>query len=141
MTLDDLYVLGGSAAVIAFMVGVSALLGFGKPQRIAGTDDLAHHLAEYEPDARIRTAFVEARGRAALALLADGRLLAARVMGDRVSLRAFAASAVRLHLRADGLTATFGDVGFPALHIALKDEAPPAWLTELADREGAGEMH
>ncbi|MEJ0059670.1 MAG: hypothetical protein WDM79_08930 [Terricaulis sp.] len=139
MTLDDLRVLGGSAAVIAFMVGVSALLGFRKSLRIGGADELAHHLAEYEPDARIQSAFIESRGRTALALLTDGRLLVVRVVGDRVSLRAFAASAVKLHLRADRLSATFGDVGFPALNIPLKDEAPPAWLAELADRKGAGE--
>jgi hypothetical protein len=138
MTLTDLYVLAGSAAVIAFMVGVAALLGFRRSVRLASMEDLARHLGEYEPDARLEAALLDSRGRAALARLADGRVLVARAMGDRVSLRAFAASAMRLRLRAGRLTATFGDLGFPQLDMALKDEAPPAWLVELAAPRAGG---
>jgi hypothetical protein len=123
--VEDLAVLAGSAAVIAFMLGVAALLGFRRGVRLADDAQLAALIADAEPGARLDVAAIGEDGRAALARLSDGRYVAAQVMGDRVSLRIFSAGATLR--RAPGrLSLRFADLGFPSLHLRLKQE--PAWL-------------
>ncbi|MES1202273.1 MAG: hypothetical protein ABUS57_12585 [Pseudomonadota bacterium] len=135
MAIPVAYQLGGSVAVIALMVGMAALLGFRKTTRIADQEALQRLAADAEPDARIAASVIAANGKSALARLADGRVLLARSMGEDVTLRFLKASALRLRLKGDRLTARFGDIGFPALNMRLKD-APPAWLQELAKSQG-----
>ena len=130
--MSEVVTLAGSAVVVAFMLGVAALLGFRKRAFIADENTLAALLADYEPGARIEAAAIDDEGRSALARLVDGRLLAARVMGDSVSVRAVAASAVRVRLSDGHVAARFADIGFPSLNMAIA--APPAWLAALGEK-------
>jgi hypothetical protein len=132
MMEKDLVVLAASAGVVAFMVAIAALLGF-RERAIISEASLARDLALSEPRARIESAAIDAKGRAALAKLSDGRLLAAIVMADGVTLRIYAPDAVRLKMGAGKVSARFGDLGFPALNISLAE--PPAWLAALGDQK------
>ena len=117
----------GSAAVVLLMVGVAALLGFRISAKL-DAEDLAR-LAQAEGASVQRSVFA-ANGKSALAQLADGRLMIARVMGLDISTRFVAAQAVVLRLKPDRLDLTFAEIGYPPLHMRLKDQ--PAWLAELA---------
>lgn len=117
----------GSAAVVLLMVGVAALLGFRISAKL-DDEDLAR-LAQAE-GASVQRAIIAANGRSALAQLTDGRLMVARVMGLDISTRLAPASAVMLRLKPGRLDVTFADIGYPPLHMRLKDQ--PAWLAELA---------
>ncbi|MES1201359.1 MAG: hypothetical protein ABUS57_07895 [Pseudomonadota bacterium] len=133
MEVPILVQIGGSAAVIAFMVAMAALLGFRSATRI---DEAALQRIAADADGKLAAAFIAPHGRLALAHLADGRILAARVMGADISTRLAPAKAVRLTLTHRQLSAEFGDIGFPPLHMSLKNTAPPAWVVQLA---GQGE--
>jgi hypothetical protein len=123
--------LAGSAAVILLMVGVAAMLGFRMSAQV--DEGELTRLAAAE-NTRIEGAVIAKNGRSALARLADGRIMVARVMGADVSARFAAAKSVRLNLERGKLTATFADTGFPPLHMRLDEQ--PAWLSEL---NGAGD--
>lgn len=131
MTEKDLIVLAASAGVVAFMVGMAALLGFRQRATIDETS-LARDLALSEPRARIESAAIDGKGRAALAKLSDGRLLAAIAMADGVTLRTFAPSALRLKIKSGKVSVQFGDFSFPSLNMALAE--PPKWLAALGEK-------
>jgi phosphohistidine swiveling domain-containing protein len=118
--------LAGSAAVILLMVGVAAILGFRMSARI--DDGELARLAEAE-GARVEHAVIAQNGRSALARLADGRLMVARVMGADISARFAPAKSVRLALKRGRLDATFADTGFPPLKMRVDEE--PRWLNDL----------
>lgn len=120
-------ILAASAAVVLFMVGVSALLGFRQTARL--NDEALAGLAAAE-GASVEQAVIDERGRNALARLSGGRLMVARVMGNDVSARIAPAAAVSVSVRNGKLNARFADLGFPPLHMKL--QAPPPWLAELA---------
>lgn len=121
--------LGGSAVVIVIMVAAAALLGFRAKARL-DAQGLAARLADAEPGAQLDASVIAEDGAAAVGRLTDGRLVVAKAMGDRVSLRFYPPSAVRLSFTEGKLTAEFADVGFPPLQMALS-EAPP-WLVQLS---------
>lgn len=133
--MSEIVVLGGSLVVIAIMLGAAFLLGFRQSAAVTAAE-VERLAAEAEPDARVESVLIDAKGRAGLARLSNGRLLAVRAVGDGVSVRSFAASAVRLKLAPDRVIATFGEVGYPRLDLKLDTQPTPPWLTELA--EGAG---
>jgi hypothetical protein len=135
MSVADLYTLGGSAGVIALMVAVAALLGFRTRLRIESEADARRFIGEADPDARVADLALGADGLAALARLEDGRLVALRALGDRVSVRVFASSAARLKWRGAALVARFGDLGYPTLHLKLAERSD--WLARLAEEAGA----
>lgn len=127
--MDDLVILAGSAAVVTLMVLAAMGLGFRTKKRVDASE-LERLLALSEPGARIAdTAFAD-DGTAALARLTDGKLLVAKSMADRVTLRLHGQSAVKLRVSPGSVSATFADLGFPALHMKLND--PPRWLADLA---------
>lgn len=123
-------VLAGSAAVVLLMVAVAYALGFRARTRL---DEPALARVAAAEGGQVEASVIAADGRAALARLADGRLMVARAMGADVSARVTRAEGVRVTLRGDRLSATFADVGFPPLNMRLQDT--PAWL---ADLPGAG---
>lgn len=129
MTETDWIVLAGSAAVVLFMIGVAALLGFRQTTRLDEAD-LAR-LAAGE-GARIDAAIIDTEGKGAFARLADGNLLIARVMADGVSARVAPAGALGLSLERDGLRVSFADLGFAPLKLKLAGDAPD-WVRRLAD--------
>jgi hypothetical protein len=131
MDMLVVYKLIGSAVVIAFMVGVAALLGFRDRTRLDETE-ARRRIAELEPGAHIAELAVGEEGRAAIARLEDGRFIALRAMAGDVTARAF--SAGRFTWRNGKLIAEFGDFGFPALHLSLKSR--PDWL-DIKEPAGA----
>ena len=128
MTPTDLVILAGSAAVVALMIGVAALLGFRQTARLDEAE--LGRLAAAE-GVRIENAVLDARGRSALALLAGGKVLIARVMADGVSARVAAREAVKLRIAGGRLRIALADLGFAPLSLRFKDEAPD-WLRALA---------
>ena len=130
MSVTDLYTIVGSAIVVVLLVVVAWAMGF---RRTAQLDDatLARELAAAEPRARVTDALFAADGRSAIARLADGKLVTARVMADGVSLRILPAGAAKLSLRSGKAVLAFADIGYPPLNLKLKEEAP-AWLKALA---------
>lgn len=133
MSQTDLIVTAASAGVVALLVLIAFLMGF-RARASIDPDGLARQLATSEPNARIAETLIGADGRAALARLADGKLLVARVMADGVSLRAAPPGAVSLRLRKGRAVVAFADVGFPPLSLAMQGE-PPAWLKALAEEK------
>jgi hypothetical protein len=116
-----------SALVVAFLVGIAALLGFRQAARL---DEAAVARLAAGEGATLEAAAIAEDGKAALARLGDGRLMVARVMGGDVSARLFQPAQARLSLTSGRLTAVFGDVGYPALNMRIKEA--PAWLAALA---------
>lgn len=138
MTIESLYVLAGSAIVIAFMLGVALLLGFRARLKLDETE-LRRLIAEADPGARVDAVLIDADGKTALARVSDGGFMVATAMGGGVTLRSFPAAAVRLRLKDGRVIATFADLGFPRISLKLAETSPPAWLAELAAGQGGGE--
>ncbi len=128
--MQELYVLAGSAVVIAFMVGVSALLGFRKRLTLTQAD-ARQRIEAQEYGHRVNDLAICDSGHAALARLDDGRWVALNVIGDGVSARSFASSALKLEKTDGGVRARFAELGFPTLNMKLKQ--PPAWLMSAGE--------
>lgn len=133
MSQTDLIVTAGSAAVVAFLVLVAWLMGFRKTAQL-DLETLSREIGNAEPRARVADAVFAADGRSAIARLADGKLVTARVMADGVSLRILSANAAKLSLRSGNAVLVFADIGYPSLNLRLKEEAP-AWLKALAGEQ------
>lgn len=125
---DPWVVNGVSALVVALMVGVAALLGFRQRSKL---DRAALAALAAGEGKTVETALMAADGLAGFARLSDGALLIARVMADGVSARVVRASDARVQVTPRNVTIAFADLGFPPLHLPLKD-APPAWVSALA---------
>jgi hypothetical protein len=121
----------GSVIAVTVMVGIAAALGFRKAAKL---DEAALARLAAAEGASVEGAVIAGNGKDALARLSDGRLLVARVMGNDVSARVAPAGAVRLRVAQGRLSATFADLGFPALNMRIEDS--PAWLEELAGGGG-----
>ena len=117
----------GSVIAVTVMVGIAAALGF---RRTAKLDEAALARLAAAEGASVEGAVIASDGKDALARLSGGRLMVARVMGNDVSARVAPAGAVRVRVGDGKLSATFADLGFPALNMKLQDS--PAWLKELA---------
>jgi hypothetical protein len=126
MSQTDLIVLAGSAAVVVFMVLVAALLGF---RATAKLDEAELRRIAASEGAQLDLAAIDAKGRNAIARLANGKLLIARVMADGVSTRVLGQGQARVRFGGGKLSVTFGDLGYPSLN--MRFENPPAWLAEL----------
>jgi hypothetical protein len=136
MAVSELYITAGSLGIVAVLSLLAFMMGFRASARIDGRAGLEALVAESEPGARIAEALIDARGRGALARLADGRLLVARAVGDKMSVRAMPARAVRLRLARRNAVLSFADLGYPQLSLRLGEAAPPAWLAALAAPAG-----
>ncbi len=123
--MTQLIVLGASAAAVALLVLFAALMGFRGRARVADDAALAAEIARAEPDARITASLIDARGRAGVARLGDGRFAIARALGDKIAVRVYP----RLAARAGKgrVTLRFDDAGFPDLHLRHEGAAPD-WL-------------
>jgi len=125
------------------VLGIPALallawsLGFAQSRRIADEDEVRALLLRKEPGAAAEEVWVDADGRAALALLADGRLYAVQALGDRLVDRVLSMQQVRrlrrkLEIRS-GITMTLAtaDFSFPTLHLRSRGVEPPAWIERV----------
>jgi len=128
MTQTDLIVLAGSAAVVLLMIGVAAALGFYQTARLDEAELARLAAAE---GAKIDAVVVDAKGKSALARLAGGKLLVARVMADGVSARVAASDALKLRVSGGRLRIGFVDLGFAPLSLSLKHGIPD-WLGIIA---------
>ncbi|MFT3729747.1 MAG: hypothetical protein QM759_18135 [Terricaulis sp.] len=126
MSQTDLYVTLGSAAVIVLMLTVAWVLGFRQSGKL--DDAELSRLAQAE-GARVETAAIDVKGRAAVAKLSGGKLLVAKVMADGISARILASGQARVRLTKNRLNITFGELGYPSLNMQI--DQPPAWLAEL----------
>jgi hypothetical protein len=125
--MSEWIILAASAAVVALMVLVAALLGF--RERVAVTEAELTRLAEAEGDQAER-ALVDAEGRLGIALLRSGKVLIARAMGDGIGARELGVGAVRAKRVSAGVRLDVNDIGFPPVVMRMKHE-PPAWLLNL----------
>jgi hypothetical protein len=126
MSQADFITTAVSAAFVLLMVGFAALLGF---RRTATLDNaVVQRLAKAE-GAQVEAAAIDAKGRAAVAKLTDGKLLVAKVMADGVSARVLGKGQARVYAGGRKVSVRFGDLGYPSLNMQI--ENPPAWLTEL----------
>lgn len=127
--MNDFVVLGASAAVVLFMIGVAGILGF---RQTAKLDDAELDRLAASEGAQVEAAAVDSKGRAAIAKLSGGKLLIAKVMADGVSARVLPQGQARVRANRGRVSVTFGDLGYPSLNMRL--ENPPAWLAELGAR-------
>jgi hypothetical protein len=126
MSQADLISTTVSAGFVLIMVSLAALLGFRKSARLDASELARLAAAE---GARVQAAALDERGRAGLAKLEGGKLLAAKVMADGISARVVGQREARVRSVKRGVSVTFGDLGYPSLNMRL--ENPPAWLSEL----------
>ena len=128
-------------------MGLAALLGIGRPDRMMRTIDEALDAAlDALPETQAVDAVISADGRAALVLLSDARIALVRTRGRRVSGREVAWPMLRQTY--DGIVVETGDrrfgdvalVGVTALDIRRLGQAPMApaiaemvAMDELAD--------
>jgi hypothetical protein len=126
--VNEWYVTGGSAVVVLLMIGVAAALGFRRSTRL--DEAQLARLAAAE-GAEVVASIIAPGGRSALVQLAGGKLLIARSMGADVSARVAAPGAAQVRLNDGRLSVTFGDLGYPPLHMRLEDR--PAWLAKLCE--------
>jgi hypothetical protein len=125
--MNEWIVTAGSVVVVLVMIGIAAALGF---RTTATLDDAALRQLAANDGASLEAAAIAPNARAAFARLSGGKLMIARVMGNDVSARIVPASAARVRYRGGKLSVTFGDLGYPPLHMQL--ESAPPWLAALA---------
>ena len=127
-------------AAIGFLVWLAYFLGFRGERRISGEAEL---LALSRPYGGAQQVLLDTNGFSAIALLNDGQLLVAKIVGDRVATRIFPKSAlgsVKLkHRKPDQnleIELRFNDVGFSSMRLATMDSSLPTWLDQLRSEKG-----
>jgi hypothetical protein len=124
-----------SLASIGFLVWLAYFLGFRGGRRILGEAEL---LAISRPNGGAQQFLLDVGGASAIALLNDGQLLAAKIVGDRVATRIFPKTALAsVELRQSkpdqnfGIELRFKDLGFSSMRVATLECHLPAWLDQL----------
>ena len=127
-------------AAIGFLVWLAYFLGFRGERRISSEAEL---LALSRPHGGTQQFLLDKDGSSAIALLNDGQLLAAKIVGDRVATRIFPKSAlasIKLSKpKPDqnlGIELRFNDVGFSSMRVASMQNRLPAWLDRLQSETG-----
>ncbi len=128
MTQTDLIILAASAAVVVLLAGLAAALGFRQSARLDEAE--LQRLAAGE-GVQIENAVLDTNGKSALARVAGGKVMIARVMADGVSARVTNADALKLRVAKGRLRIALADLGFAPLRLKLNDEAPD-WVRALA---------
>ena len=120
---------------IGFLVWLAYFLGFRGERRISGEAEL---FAISRPYGGAQQFLLDTNGSSAIALLNDGQLLAAKIVGDRAATRIFPKSAlasIKLsQLKLDqnyGIELRFNDLGFSTMLVATTDNRLPIWLDRL----------
>ena len=129
-----------SLASIGFLVWLAYFLGFRGDRRIAGEDEV--RVLSY-PYGGTQQFLLDTNGLSAIALLNDGQLLAAKIVGDRVATRVFPTSAlgsVKLNQHEPnqnlGIELRFNDLGFASVRLATIDSKLPIWLDQIRSEKG-----
>jgi hypothetical protein len=127
MNIEQIIIALASAGAVAALFAVAWGLGFRTRVKIADEAAARALIAEAEPDAQVLGFALDKQGAAALARLADGRILVIRGLGDRFAVRAFPAAAISVAPEPGGMRVRFADLGFPALKFSA--DRIPDWLT------------
>lgn len=129
-----------SVAATAFLIGLAYFLVFRGGRRFASEDEF---LALSAPYGGARQHLMDSGGAGGIALLGDGQLLVAKMVGDQVATRVFPLTALGSFLASpakDGqhwsIKLQFKDLGFSAVTIETNGDALPAWLDRLQTQEG-----
>lgn len=126
----------GLVGILALLV-LAAMLGLSRQRLLAGVEEVLACARDTVPEARVQETALDADQRAALLLLADGRLLAIRVLGDRLVQRLFAPHSIRALRRIKpkgkgvAVRLVLADWGFPSLRLRFEQAEPPAWMERL----------
>ena len=127
-----------SLASIAFLVWLAYFLGFRGERRITGEAEL---LELSKPYGGTQQFLLDASGASAIALLNDGQLLAAKIVGDRLATRIFPQTAlkyIKLYPPKSeqnlGVELRFNDVGFSSMRVTTMESHLPAWLDQLQSK-------
>lgn len=127
--MDQVVILAGAAIAVATLVALCWLIGFRTSVKIADEAHARALVSAENPGASIAHVFVDAKGRAALAQLGDGRIAVIRAMGDRFAIRTAPQKSVRVHVRGNGgMRLAWADIGFPPLRLKYGPEGLPDWL-------------
>jgi len=124
-----------SLTATAFLIWLTYFLGFRGGRRFESEDEF---LALSAPYGGATEHLMDAGGAGGIALLHDGQLLVAKMVGDKVATRIFPQSAIdslvcayassgeRLSIKMQ-----FKDLGFSAVTLETKMRTMPAWLKML----------
>ncbi len=129
--------IAGSFAAVGAMLVLAFVLGFKSTGLLADEGEI-RSLAE--PFGRTNDCLLDAHGVGALALLSDGRLFAAKVMGNQIVTRVFSKTAIAsVRIRQQNLAesvrvvAKFKDFSFPSLQVETTKQGLPTWLEPFLD--------
>lgn len=124
-----------SLAATFFLIWLAYFLGFRGGRRFESEDAF---LALSEPYGGARQHLMDAGGAGGIALLGDGQLLVAKMVGDKVATRVFPPMALDSLLASqakDGqhllITMKFKDLGYSAMKLKANLSTLPAWLGQL----------
>ncbi len=124
-----------SLAATFFLIWLTYFLGFRGGRRFENEDAF---LALCAPYGGAKQHLMDAGGAGGIALLADGQLLVAKMVGEKVATRVFPPSTIDRLVSSpakDGqhllLTLQFKDFGYSAMTLETNMGALPAWLDRL----------
>lgn len=124
-----------SLAATGFLIWLAYFLGFRGGRRFESEEAF---LALSAPYGGATQHLMDAGGAGGIALLGDGQLLVAKIVGDKVAIRVFPLSALDRLVTSpakDGqhlsITLQFNDLGFSAMTLEMKMGTLPAWLDRL----------
>jgi hypothetical protein len=128
-----------SLTATAFLIWLTYFLGFRGGRRFGSEDEF---LALSAPYGGATQYLMDAGGSGGIALLRDGQLLVAKMVGDKVATRVFPQSAidslVSSYASSDkrlSIKMQFKDLGFSAVTFETTLGALPAWLDLLQTRK------
>lgn len=122
---------------VGLLLALAALLGLSQRRVLSGPDEVMALVHGAMPEVQVRELALDADRRAALLMLADGRIIAMRTLGDRVVHRVFSPQAIRtlerVKPRGRGVAVRIGlaDSGFPSLALRFDRSEPPPWMERL----------
>jgi hypothetical protein len=136
MNREELITLALSAAGVALLVAIAWAMGFRAKPHLAAPEAIAAAITTHDPGAAIVAQTQDANGRAALALLQDGRFVAVKPVADGLAVRMFwpadvASTRIARKPAGQALSLRFKDLGFPHLTLVLAEPELPPWLHPL----------
>jgi hypothetical protein len=127
----------GSFAALCAILALAFALGFRGNRRLANEDEVRDLTLAF---GGTHDCLLDVRGFGALALLSDGRLFAAKVMGNQIVTRVFSRTSiasVRVRQKNSAasawVVAKFKDFSFPSLQVETTKHGLPTWIEPFLD--------
>ncbi|MBI1251061.1 MAG: hypothetical protein GC189_06295 [Alphaproteobacteria bacterium] len=137
--MNEIVFLGASALIVAVLALIAAAMGFRARVQLVTREDVQRALDAAEPGALLREVAIDQKGRAAIALLSDGRVALIKAMADGAAVRALKTDQVRVRVTAAKagvrVRASMPDFGFPSVVLSLG--AAPDWLSLAVGQDAA----